>query len=187
MRADDDTALLAAAGSDVAAFEAVYRRYVGRVTAYAVARCTSAADVGDVVGQTFVRLLRVAHRYDPARGEPGAFVFAVAGSVLRDHYRSARRQRRVIHRLAGSDLLAPDETERVESAIDAASAAPSARRALDALTESEGEVLRLVAEGASPTEAALALGISPVAARGRLFRARKRVQASVPAPTIEEA
>ena len=101
MRDRDDGTLLAAAADDVGAFEVLYRRYVGRVTAYAVARCATPADVGDVVAQTFVRLLRVAGRYDAGRGEPGAFVFAVAANVLRDHHRRSRRQQALVHRLAG--------------------------------------------------------------------------------------
>jgi RNA polymerase sigma-70 factor (ECF subfamily) len=181
MRAeDDDGGLLAAARGDIGSFEKVYRRYVGRVTAYAATRCASAADVGDVVAQTFVRLLRVADRYDPDRGEPGAFVFAVAANVVRDHHRSTRRQRQLVHRLAGRDLLDDaDEIELVDAAIDAARAAPAAERALDTVSVSEEEILRMIADGASPSEAAVVLGISPVAARGRLFRARRRVKAQL--------
>jgi RNA polymerase sigma-70 factor (ECF subfamily) len=185
MRAeDDDGAVLLAAASDIGAFEKVYRRYVGNVTAYAVARCDTAADVGDVVAQTFVRLLRVVGTYDPGRGEPGAFVFAVASSTLRDHYRARRRRRALVHRLAGRDLLDADETDVVESAIDAARAAPAAEQALDRVPRNDEEILRLVAAGASPSEAASALGISPTAARGRLFRARRRVQSQLH-PTYE--
>lgn len=179
MRATEDGALLATAARDVAAFERLYRRYVGRVTAYAVTRCSTAADVGDVVAQTFVRLLRVGGRYDPDRGEPAAFVYAVAGSVVRDHYRGAEKQQALVHRLAGRDLLAADEIERLESAIDAARLAPAAEAALNTVTESEEEILRMVADGATPAEAALALGISPGAARGRLFRARRHVQSQL--------
>jgi DNA-directed RNA polymerase specialized sigma24 family protein len=54
---EDDGPLLVSAGDDVAAFEALGRRYVARMTAFAVARCASPADVGDVVAQTFVRLV----------------------------------------------------------------------------------------------------------------------------------
>jgi len=172
----DDGRLLRSAASDVAAFEALYRRYVSRVTAWAVTRCDTAADVGDVVAQTFVHLLRVADRYDPERGEPGAFVFAVAGNVLRDHRRRTRRQQALVHRLAGRDLLGSDEIELVDAAIDAARAAPAVTAALTGVSDRDGEVLQLVAAGASPGEAARALGISPGAARGRLFRARRRVR-----------
>jgi RNA polymerase sigma-70 factor (ECF subfamily) len=185
MRADDDGALLTAAPRDVTAFESLYRRYVGQVTAYAVARCSTAADVGDVVAQTFVRLLHVADRYDPTRGTPGAFVFAVAGNVLRDHYRSAQREQALVHRMAGRDLLVPDEIERVEAAIDAARAAAAAEAAVDSVTDHEAEILRLVADGASPSQAAAVLGITPVAARGRLFRARRRVQSQLASITEE--
>lgn len=175
----DDGRLLRTAASDVAAFEALYRRYVGRITAWAVARCDTASDVGDVVAQTFVHLLRVADRYDPVRGDPGAFVFAVAGNVLRDHQRRTRRQRALVHRLAGRDLLGADEIELVEAAIDAARAAPAVTAALAGVSRAEADVLRLVAEGASPAEAADVLGISGVAARGRLFRARRRIQSQL--------
>lgn len=175
----DDGQLLLAAATDVAAFEVLYRRYVGRITAYAVARCSTAADVGDVVAQTFVRLLGVADRYDADRGEPGAFVFGVAGNVLRDHERRSRRQRDLVHRLAGRDLLGPDEIELVEAAIDAARAAPAATAALAGVSRAEADVLRLVVDGASPAEAADVLGISDVAARGRLFRARRRIQSQL--------
>lgn len=186
MRAeDDDGTLLAAAATDTAAFEKVYRRYVAHVTAFAVARCDSAADVGDVVAQTFVRLMRVADRYDPTRGAPGAFVFAVATNVLRDHHRGIRRQEVLVHRLAGRELLGPDEIELVESAIDASRAAPAAERAMATITDHEEQMLRLTAAGASPTEAAATLGITPVAARGRLFRARKRVQSQLSNPSEE--
>jgi RNA polymerase sigma factor (sigma-70 family) len=176
MKPTDDGTLLRTAAHDIAAFETLYRRYVGQVTAWAVRRCPSAADVGDVVAQTFVRLLQVGERYDPTRGEPAAFLFTVAGGVLRDHFREQRRRHALVHRVAGRDLLGVDEIEALEAAIDAARLASSARSAIDEMTESEAEMVRMVAEGASPAEVARALGISDVAARGRLFRARKRIR-----------
>jgi RNA polymerase sigma factor (sigma-70 family) len=186
MRANDDGTLLATAARDLAAFETLYRRYVSQVTAWAVRRCPAAADVGDVVAQTFVRLLRVGQQYDPERGNPAAFVFAVAGSVLHDHYRDEQRRHALVHRLAGHDLLADDEIEALEDAIDAACLAPEAHIAMDEMTDDEAEILQLIVDGTSPAEAARVLGISDGAARGRLFRARKRVRSKL-TTTIEEA
>src|SRR5215208_3880901 len=100
----DDARLLAVAATDISAFEELYRRYVARVTAFAARRCESADDVADVVAQTFVRLLRVADRYDPARGEPGAFVWAIATNMARVRQRQARRQQALVTRLSGRDL-----------------------------------------------------------------------------------
>lgn len=183
----DDARLLAAAVADIAAFEQLYDRYVYRVTAFAARRCASADDVADVVAQTFVRLLRVADRYDPARGDPAAFVLAIAANLVRDQQRGIRRQRALVSRLSGRDLLDAGDTERIEAAIDAARTGPAMRAALDAVPDGEGAVLRLVAGGASPSEAAAALGITPGAARVRLARARQRVRARLAVDEEEQA
>jgi RNA polymerase sigma-70 factor (ECF subfamily) len=183
----DDARLLAAAVADIAAFEQLYDRYVYRVTAFAARRCASADDVADVVAQTFVRLLRVADRYDPARGDPAAFVLAIAANLARDQQRGIRRQRALVSRLSGRDLLDADDTERIEAAIDAARTGPAMRAALDAVPDGEGAVLRLVAGGASPSEAAAALGITPGAARVRLARARQRIRTRLAVDEEEQA
>jgi RNA polymerase sigma factor (sigma-70 family) len=172
----EDGELLLALGHDVGAFEAFYRRHVGRVSAYAARRCATPADVADVVAQTFVRLLEVADRFDPDRGSPLAYLFAIESSVVHDHHRSARRQRRLVFRLAGRDLLDADDTERIDAAIDAARVAPTARDLLRNVPEEQSAVLRMVADGVSTTQAAKALGISPGTARVRLFRARHRIR-----------
>lgn len=83
-----DAELLAAIPTDEAAFEAFYVRYFERVTAFAVRRCSCAADVADVVAQTFVRLLSAAPRYDPARAQPAAFVFGITANVVHELHRS---------------------------------------------------------------------------------------------------
>jgi RNA polymerase sigma factor (sigma-70 family) len=183
----DDARLLAAAVTDISAFEELYCRYVYRVTAFAARRCASADDVADVVAQTFVRLLRVADRYDPARGDPAAFVFAIAANLARDQQRGIRRQRALVSRLSGRDLLDADDIERIENAIDAARTGPAMRAALDELPAGEGAVLRLVAAGASPREAAATLGITPGAARVRLARARHRVRTRLAVHDEEQA
>jgi RNA polymerase sigma-70 factor (ECF subfamily) len=172
----DDAELFARAEHDVAALEALYRRHVRRVAAYAAGRCSSADDVADVVAQTFVRLLAAAGRFDPARGEPEAFVLGIAANVVRDLHRLTTRQRALDARMSAAELLDADDTARIDAAIDAARAASTARRALDAMPPGEGDVLRLVAQGASPGEAAAVLGISPGAARVRLSRARHRIR-----------
>jgi len=182
----EDAELLVALPHDIDAFEIFYRRHVGRISAYAARHCRSAADVADVVAQTFVRLFEVADRYDPSRGAPLAFVFTVAANVARDHQRSAKRQRRLVFRLAGRDLLDADETERIETAIDAARAAPAARDVLRDGPEDQSTVLRMVADGASTAQVARRLGISPGAARVRLFRARRRVRRQLTCHIEEE-
>lgn len=181
----DDGELLTALADDVEAFEVFYRRHVGRISAYAARRCGSAEDVADVVAQTFVRLLQVGRRYDPMRGAPLAYVFAVAANVVNDYHRSARRQRELVFRMAGRDLLDADDIERIESVMDAASSAPAARAALRSIPEGQGAVLQMVADGVSTTQAAKALGISPATARVRLFRARRTLRERLATHDVE--
>jgi RNA polymerase sigma factor (sigma-70 family) len=181
-----DAELLGALSHDRDAFEAFYRRYVRRVTTFATGRCSSAEDVADVVAQTFVRLLDVADRYDPARAEPAAFVFAIAANLARDVHRRSSRHRALISKLAGRDLLDAGEMEQVETAIDAARAADPVHEALDAVPLGEQQMLRLVADGWSPGQAARELGISPAAGWTRLSRARRRLRDHLATTTTDQ-
>jgi RNA polymerase sigma factor (sigma-70 family) len=174
-----DADLLVAAPDDVAAFEAFYRRYVRRVTAFAATRCSSAEDVADVVALTFVRLLGVARRYEPERASPVAFVLGVAANVSREVQRNGARHRALVARLAGRDLLDSDDVDRIDAAIDAARQSYRLDAAVAAAPVAEQEMLRLVADGRTPSQAADELGISPGAGRARLARARRRLRPHV--------
>ena len=171
-----DAELVARAVDDLEALEVLYRRYVRRVAAFAARRCSTADDVADAVAQTFDRLLRSAHRYDPDRGTVASFVFAIAESEIADQRRRAARHAALVTRLKGRDLLDADDIDRAEAAIDAAGVVATLEPALDALPDGENEVLRLVAAGLSPSEAAARLDITPNAARVRLSRARRRMR-----------
>jgi RNA polymerase sigma factor (sigma-70 family) len=182
-----DAELLAAIPQDVAAFEAFYDRYFERVTAFAARRCSCAADVADVVAQTFVRLLSAAGRYDPERAEPAAFVLGITANVIRDLHRSGARRRALVGRLAGRDLLDPDDVDRIEAAIDATRSAAAVRAAVDELPPGERMVLQLVADGRTPSQAAADLGISAGAAWTRLSRARRRLRGLITDPRTGES
>lgn len=82
-------------------------------------------------------------------------------------------------RLAGRDLLGGDDIERIDAAIDAFRAAGALVDALEEVPSGEREMLRLVADGHTPGEAADELGISPGAGWTRLSRARRRLRALV--------
>jgi len=91
-------------------------------------------------------------------------------------------------KLASNEFPLPPFAEveaAVVTALDEVNCYPDAdaldlRGALAGLTEAEREVLLLVAwDGLTPTEAAEALGLTAVAARSRLHRARTRAQATL--------
>jgi RNA polymerase sigma factor (sigma-70 family) len=170
-----DAALLVAAAHDVRAFEDFYHRYVRRVTAFAVTRCSCPEDVADVVALTFIRLLDAARRYEPDRGEPVAYLMGIAANVVRDLQRRQARQHALVAKLSGRELLDDDDVERIEAAIDAARATEALKGAIDRVPPGERDMLRLVADGLTPSQAAGALGITPTAGRTRLSRARRRL------------
>lgn len=175
-RDERDGDLLARAVEDRAALEQLYRRYVRRVTAFAARRCATPDDVADVVAEAFDKLLRSAHHYDPDRGPVAGFVLAVANSVVLDHHRRASRHQALVTRLSGRELLDEDDTSRLVAAMDAARSMTVLGKAIDELPETQSSILRLVAEGLTPTEAAEHLGITANAARVRLARARRHLR-----------
>jgi RNA polymerase sigma factor (sigma-70 family) len=182
----DDAALLARACVDDTAFEALYRRYVRRVTAFAVHHCRSPDDVADVVSDTFLSLIEHGERYDPRRGSVSSFVHSIARSKVRDQHRRTWRRVRLASRVQGRRLLSPDDIARLEEALDAADRLRGLRVPLGDLSDREQQILRLVATGHSPSEAAHELGISPEAARARLARLRRKLPPSpsaTPCPT----
>lgn len=173
---------------DESAFEALYRRYVRRISAFAASRGGSPEDVADIVAQTFVRLLRQSDRYDAERGTVASFVFALAASEVADHRRRTSRDRDLVERVRSRAPLTADDVSRLDDAIDAHRLAASLAPVLDELSPSEAEVLRLVASGLSTAEAARSLDITPNAARVRLARARRRVRDRlVPTPGAHAA
>lgn len=171
-----DADLMVRLATDEGAFEALYRRYVRRVTAYAARRCWCPEDVADAVAQTFVRVLRQVDQYDPDRGSVVSFIFTLAGSEVADVRRRDSRQRALLDRVEAPALLSPDDVSRLEEVIDARRAVSALAPALATLPLAEAEVVRLVADGLTPTEAARTLAISPNAARVRLAPARRRLR-----------
>jgi RNA polymerase sigma factor (sigma-70 family) len=174
-----DQELLAAVPDDVGAYEEFYRGYVRRVTAFAAKRCSRAEDVADVVAVTFVRLLAAARRYDPAQGEPAAFVMGITANVIRDQERRDARQQALLAKLATRERLDHDDVERIDAAISAAQLTGGMRDALSTIPQGEQDMLRLLADGHTQEQAAARLGISHGAGRVRLTRARRRLRGHI--------
>jgi RNA polymerase sigma-70 factor, ECF subfamily len=167
------TASEAAGDGPQARFDALYRANYGRVLAYALRR--SPPEVAhDVVADTFLVAWR---RLDGVPADPLPWLLGVARKTLSTHRRSARRQ---------SSLLTALQAQGVAQA--GAAADPLDDRALrvaDAvarLPEQDQELLRLVVwDELSSKEAAAVVGISHVAGRVRLHRAKRKLAAKLAA------
>jgi RNA polymerase sigma-70 factor, ECF subfamily len=164
---------------DSQALAELYGRHVDAVRRFAARRCMSADDVADVVSDTFLALLDSAPRYNRRRGDVLPWLFGIELRVLARQRRLAAHQQRIEHRAAGRRLLDEDDYARIEAEIDAERLAPRLERELARAPRGERELFLLVSrDGLSVAGAGRALGISPLAARARLVRVRRRLRAT---------
>ena len=182
MHEHSDEELLAAIAAGPGFLPEFYRRHVAKVTGVGVRRFSTPEDVADFVANVFLEVLRSAGSYDPRRGDAVAWLYGLAGNVAAGMRRQQRRSTDAEHRLAGRSLLDADDHARVEERIDAASVLRRAYEAMQQLPDQDRRLLELVAvDGLSTGEAANALGITAVATRVRLVRARARLRARLDA------
>jgi len=167
-RSDAELLRASSAGS-ADAFSVFFRRHVNAITRYAVRRCPNPDDVADLVGECFLVALQASHRYIAETDTALPWLFGISRRLL-------AKQRR---KYAGNRRL----EVKASNAFPSFTAAEE--EALGRLTRSEREVLELVAyDGLSPSEAAVALDITPNAARLRLSRARRAVRTHLDATAV---
>ncbi len=146
----------------------LYERHARGVFRY-LARRAGPEAAEDLVSEVFVAALSASSRvvaHDSGSALP--WLYGIGLNVLRRHYREARPPQGMARDL-GMDWGAVDER------LDAQAERGRLRVVLTGLSDSDRELLLLVAwEDLTPADAATALGISPVAARSRLHRARTR-------------
>ena len=177
---EPDDQLLARSSVDLAAFEEFYRRNVDRIVRWAARRTREPGDVADLVADIFVAALESAPRFDPVKGQALPWLYGVAGNVWSARMRRWYRDRALDARISGRRLLDDTDIERLEARIDAERRQHELLQSLRALPARQRRVLELVAvDGLTTDEAAAALGITPMNARARLSRARRRMRQSL--------
>ena len=151
-------------------FEALFTRFHGPVRAYASRRAPEDAD--DIVADVFAVAWR---KRDGVPDNALPWLYAVAAREMLHTFRAHDRRDRLSARLqTTTPLVHPDPAEQIAGRLDAQ---VPVTRALALLSEPDAEVLRLWAwEHLEPAEIATALGISSVASRVRLHRARRRLE-----------
>jgi RNA polymerase sigma-70 factor (ECF subfamily) len=151
----------------------VYERHARSVHRYLSRRVgTAAAD--DLLGDVFVAAVEARQRVQPhPSGSALPWLYGIAGNLVRSSLRRSSTQ--------AAPIAVPGfDWDAVDDRLDATARRHELRTALASLTEAERELLLLVAwEGLSPAEAGEALGLTAVAARSRLHRARTRAQAAL--------
>jgi RNA polymerase sigma factor (sigma-70 family) len=151
-------------------FERVYLRNVDVLMGYFARRCREPQTVADLTSETFAR-------FDPGRGSDRAWLFGIAARVFAHHCEQSAGDRDAVARLGGHRALGQDEIEELTERIDAEREGAALMQRYAGLPAVERSAIELVdLEGLTPKEAALALGVSGVAFRKRLSRARSRLR-----------
>lgn len=164
-------------GSGLAEFEQLYRGQVDVVMAYFSRRCAEPQTVADLTSETFVRAASGFGGFDPARGSPRAWIFGIAANVYAGYCQQVAGGAAAVARLAGRRLLDDDEVEEIAARIDAEREGRRLMERCARLPELERTAVELVdVAGFTPKEVAAALGVSRVALRQRLSRARARLR-----------
>jgi RNA polymerase sigma factor (sigma-70 family) len=143
-------------------------RYLRRRVGYELA--------DDLAAETFIVAFRQRHRYQPKRPDAAAWLYGIAGNLLRQHVRAEQRRLRAYARVV-PDPVGPDIGDGVADRVDAGAAARRAALAVADLPAEQREVLLLFAwAGLDATGIASAVGVPPGTVRSRLHRARQRLR-----------
>jgi RNA polymerase sigma factor (sigma-70 family) len=166
-------------GSDIA-FEALFRRYSDRITAYVRSIVSDHSRAEDIVQDVFVSALRSLRSTErEVLFKP--WVYEIAKNACIDHIRRARRASEVS---IDSDDFSPVDEGRLSAGVATTDAAYSAREDLDALRmafhdlpDAQREVLvSRELEGLSYDKISSRTGLSRSAVESMLFRARRTLK-----------
>src|SRR5919198_2216379 len=148
-----------------ARFDAAFEAHYAKVLAFAMRRMEGRQAAEDVAGETFAVAWR---RKEAIPDVPLPWLYGIAVRVIANERRASTRRRQRERRYA----IDPDRSGR--DPADVVSSRDVITAAFAALTESQREVLRLVAwEGLDNRTAASVLGCSQGAFALRLYRARR--------------
>ena len=172
---DDELIARVAAGDDVA-----LRELFSRHAPWLAARLRvllPAADVEDVLQETFLAVWRGAGRYQPEGAAAGGWLWGIARRQAALWLRRRGRASSLIHALAQPDLAgAADPAEVALARADLAAAV----EALGPAGGPEREVWRLLyVEDRPVAEVAELMGVPAGTVKSRAHRARRRLQAAL--------
>lgn len=171
-------------GGDEYGLKALMDRHREAVFHFTLRYCGNEADAAELTSETFFRVYKYAHRYQP-RAKVRTWIFAIAANLSRDHLRRHKKRRKDISlQTARND----DAARRLEEEIPGGECSPAERtdlreqmRAVQAVIQRLPHKLRFplvfcVLEDNSHEECATVLGISAKAVETRIYRARKFIQ-----------
>ena len=177
----DDHELVARVRSgDDRAFEILFERYQGRITAYVRGMVRDHGRAEDITQEVFFNALRRMRDTDRSIAfRP--WIYEIAKNACIDAHRRSRRTQEVSYdndeALGAADQGRLVSPRAVPEAVEARESLESLQGALGALSESHVDVIVLrELEGRSYAEIGEQLGMSRASVESTLFRARKRLE-----------
>jgi RNA polymerase sigma-70 factor (ECF subfamily) len=161
----------------------VVDEHFGRVAAYLLSRTDR-----DSAAEALARTLEVVwQRLDVLPADPLPWLLGIARRVLSDQWRAQSRRDALMVRLTEAENMRHRAMVQREEGDDAALDRLVAVHALSGLTDSEREVLLLVAwDGLTAREASRVLGCTRGAFAVRLFRARAHLRDQIAAHRVDD-
>ena len=175
----DDGELVARAQTDSSAFGVLYRRYVGRIYAFAHRRTWTREAAEDVTAATIERAYRHLDRFDADGAGFGPWLYRIAANELVDHYRREGRSRSTRGQRA-LRALADEHTHDDLEGIERDGEIQEMLAALDKLRPRYQQALTLrYLSGLSADDAAAAMGCSKPVLAVTLHRALSALRRAV--------
>ncbi|GAA2475082.1 RNA polymerase sigma factor [Winogradskya humida] len=175
----------AVAAGDEAAFGTLFDRHSRAVYNHAFRLCGSWSVAEDITQATFLAAWRKRGTVQLALDTALPWLLVVAGNCARTEWRSARRLRALLGRLPAEHD--PDPADDVAGRLDDERSMGRVLAAVRRLPRAEREAVALCLwSGVGYPEAAAALGITEVAVRSRVSRARARLSTLLGATLTEE-
>jgi RNA polymerase sigma-70 factor (ECF subfamily) len=169
-----DAAIHAGGGDPDAVFTAAYLEHREPVRRWLIARTHDEDLAEELLHEAFLRLMRELRRGMDIEC-PRAWLFHAATNLLVSHARHARVVGRHQHQEPAVEAASAEAVVLTQERMD------HLRRALAGLSPADRDLLLTAGMGGDGPEMAAAAGISDVALRTRLCRARKRLRDQVAA------
>lgn len=171
-----DAELIRASVKEPEQFATLFDRHHDRICAY-IARRAGALLADELAGEVFLRAFASRMAYDPGRGSPLAWLYGIAGNLVRMSHRSQQRGARAAAQAAGQMASTPSDIDMAEDGLVGRQSLAAALDAFELLSEAHQEVLALaVWEGLSYQEIASCLEVDIGTVRSRLARARQHLR-----------
>ena len=169
----DESAIIAAARRDPAAFAPLYEQHAPDIYRYCYVRLGLREAADDLTARVFVRAIERLHQYKPRQGASfRSWLFAIARNMLADDW----RRRKDIRLLPDQVDLTRDDYPGPEAVAIHRSEMDRLRAALLNLPDRQREVIELRMVGFTTTEIASTLGVSLAAVKSAQARAYRTLK-----------